>query len=120
MIGFDWLQYVDVADRLMASGTEANYRSAVSRAYYGIFGNFRRHIENNGVDFNPSRVHHDLINWLENHQDTEIQLIGRELDKLRPERNRCDYDDTVVISKERAEKYVILARAIIGKHTRLK
>jgi hypothetical protein len=87
---FDWLEYVKLADDLIIFGSEASCRSAVSRAYYGIFGKVRRRLEINGVILNHANGHQGLITWLENYPDIEVQVIGRALDRLRRERNRCD------------------------------
>ena len=86
----------------------------MSRAYYGVFGKIHQRLEINGIIPTHANVHQEVINWLENYPDVEVQFIGRELDKLRRERNRCDYNGKILISKERAEKYIILARLIIA------
>jgi hypothetical protein len=45
-MSFDWSEYIDLAHdlRLSANGREAYLRSAISRAYYGVFILARNHL----------------------------------------------------------------------------
>lgn len=112
---FDWLLYVDLADRLALLESEACFRSAISRAYYGVFGNIRNHLEMNNVSFNQANVHQEIIEWLKNQSNLGIKTIGWDLDFLRRERNRSDYDAKELFDKLRAKNSIKLARSIIQK-----
>ena len=48
---FDWLEYVSLADELMLNDKESHHRSAVSRAYYGVFCKIREKLERDGIYF---------------------------------------------------------------------
>jgi uncharacterized protein (UPF0332 family) len=106
---FNWLLYLDVADKLVSYNSEACYLSAISRAYYRAFGKVRSQLELSGFSFNQTNIHQQVIAWLKNKADLDIKTIGWDLDKLRQERNRADYNAKESFDKLRAEKYLILA-----------
>lgn len=109
---FNWLLYLDVADELVVLQSEAHLRSAVSRGYYGVFGEIRNILESLGIQFTWKNVHHEVIDWLQNQPDTGIEQIGIDLDRLRRERNRADYNAVKSFSRWRADKSLLEARSI--------
>ena len=110
---FDWLLYLNVADKLISLESEAGFRSAVSRAYYGVFGEVRNQLEIKGLSFNQANVHQQVIEWLTSQTDSSIKKIGWDLHYLRSERNRSDYNARVSFDRQRAEKSLILARSLV-------
>lgn len=112
MSPFNWLLYLDVADDLMSFGSEAQFRSAVSRAYYGVFGKIRSKLETQGIQFEWKNIHHQVIKWLRSQPQVSVIHIGVELDRLRRDRNRADYDGIHTFSRSRAEKSLLQARSI--------
>lgn len=112
MSPFNWLLYLGVADDLILQGTEAHCRSGVSRAYYGVFGEIRRTLETRGIRFKGENVHREVIEWLRNQPDNATVQIGLELDRLRLERNRADYDAMQNFTQSRAKKSLLGARRI--------
>ena len=111
-MSFDWLLYLSVSDDLIKYGTEAHARSAVSRAYYGAFGIIRQKLEEKGIRFNATSIHHDLINWLRESSDIRMIVLGLELDNLRAERNRADYYASYTLATARAQKSLDASRRI--------
>jgi len=100
---FDWFLYLDVAKALAQTPSEARLRSAVSRAYYGVFGAIRARLTTAG--FRPSRqgrAHSEVITWLRQSGQEERQ-VGNELDRLRLERNEADYNALTDFTLSRAK-----------------
>lgn len=109
---FNWLLYLDVSDDLMRHGSEAHFRSAVSRAYYGVFGEIRVVLEGQGVRLPKDRIHTSVGQWLLSRPVRPVAQIGLDLGRLRRERNRADYDPTGGFNRARAEKALLIARHI--------
>lgn len=100
---FDWRSYLDVA-RLLADQAdqvpfpEAAYRSAVSRAYYAAYG-YALHYAISYLGFRPrnrpedrTQDHGRLRGHLRSRRRAKAALV---LDRLRDQRNKCDYVDDV-------------------------
>jgi uncharacterized protein (UPF0332 family) len=84
---------MQLAEQLAAGSSQAEWRSAVSRAYYAAFHMARRLLEQ--CEFQVSRseqAHAYLWRRLSNAGHGDTQFAGRELDSLRGQRTRADYD----------------------------
>lgn len=100
-MGFDWTEYLILAQFLQGKGNryskEAARRAAVSRAYYAAFCLARNYASTN-LQFVPEGKgvdHGDLISWYnvcENYHPSLLG-IGEKLRELLIWRNTCDYDD---------------------------
>ena len=101
--GFDWTEYLKLAKKLagqtgISPSREAMLRSSVSRAYYAVFcktRNYLRDIEMDSSIPRDGKVHQYVINKFRNSKDDQYRRIGIYLDRLRVDRNRVDYDDSV-------------------------
>ena len=95
---FDWADYIEFAKDLIGNGTssEAAKRSAISRSYYGAFLLARNLADDKGwvtVTF-KSTDHKNIKDYFTNHStDLTINQIGQNLDRLRIDRNKVDYDN---------------------------
>src|SRR4051812_32107702 len=85
--------FLDVADDLAAGLREADWRSAVSRAYYAAFHVGRRLLRRCGFVVPEAEQAHGYV-WLRlaNSGHPDIQLAGNNLATLRRVRNLADYD----------------------------
>lgn len=111
---FDWLNYLEVADALLRADNEGSWRSATSRSYYGVFGRLREILETKrGAPF-PRRknIHMAVISALKTDTRPAVIRLGQNLDRLRRERNRADYDALVGFGRQRAVKAKVLADGI--------
>jgi uncharacterized protein (UPF0332 family) len=108
---FDWLRYINLADKLVLDDSEEYYRTAISRAYYGIFGKMRNDLESKGVSFTNTNSHQELIKWLKSQSKTSS--IGFHMDYLRRERNKADYGTHSTITKNHSEDSVALSHRIV-------
>jgi uncharacterized protein (UPF0332 family) len=90
MTGRDFLP---LAFRLVAATTEAEWRTAVSRAYYAAFHVARVLFEDLGFAVPRGEQAHGYL-WLRLHNcgNLVLQQAGANLQALRRQRNRADYD----------------------------
>jgi uncharacterized protein (UPF0332 family) len=110
----NWPDFLLLAARLATGTTEAEWRTAVSRAYYAAFHVARTLF----ADLNFSvpradRAHQYLVFRLSNCGESVVEQSGRDLDTLRRLRNRADYDDTPPLTQPQAGGAVQLAEGII-------
>ncbi|HEY1860960.1 MAG TPA: HEPN domain-containing protein [Gemmataceae bacterium] len=112
IIGRDFLT---LADSLLAGGTEAEWRTAVSRAYYAAFHVARELMLDLGFAVpRGDRAHGYLWLRLSNSGDASIQIAGHRLKDVRGERNRADYDLANSFPRILADGNIKLARGIIS------
>jgi uncharacterized protein (UPF0332 family) len=112
--GFNWLLYLDVADHLLTQSGEEFFRSATSRAYYGVFCSIRDLLEDSrGRPFPRGRnIHPEVIKALKNGSSSDFVQMGIDLDRLRRERNRADYSTNGSFDLARGRKCMWWAREI--------
>ena len=85
--------FLDVANDLVTGVREADWRSAVSRAYYSAFHVARDLLRHCGfVVPHADQAHSYLWLRLSNCGHLAIEEAGRRLGKLRTNRNGADYD----------------------------
>jgi uncharacterized protein (UPF0332 family) len=85
--------YIALATRLAAGPTEAEWRTAVSRAYYAAFHAARQLLSDLGFTIpRAESAHQYLILRLSNCGEPPIRTAAADLDHLRRLRNRADYD----------------------------
>mgnify|MGYP001042182468 FL=1 len=111
-MSFNWLFYLNVANHLLSQRSEEYWRSAISRAYYAVFGVVRGILQSQGTQFKSDNIHRQVINRLKRHKNPTAQQIGVSLDRLRRERNKADYDDGISISYNEASMAIAVARKI--------
>ncbi|HKI33165.1 MAG TPA: HEPN domain-containing protein [Gemmataceae bacterium] len=102
-----------MAVRLAAGATEAEWRSATSRAYYAAFHAARDLFR--GLGFVVPRAdaaHKYLAFRLQNSGNTQLRDAGRELDDLRQLRNEADYDIGRSYGQHIAHSQVALSQRI--------
>jgi uncharacterized protein (UPF0332 family) len=105
--------FLTLADTWIKGATEAEWRSAVSRAYYAAFHEARQLLRALGFQVpRADQAHAYLWLRLSNCGDPQVQVAGAELNRLRRERNRADYDVDQTLSQSDALLYVQAARRI--------
>jgi uncharacterized protein (UPF0332 family) len=107
--------FLTVAAELVTGTTEAHYRSAVSRAYYGAFHAARRLLADIGVFLPKGELVHTKVTYcLQDCGEPTAAECGVSLESLRTERNRADYDvDRTPYDREVAAAHVKKARQIV-------
>jgi hypothetical protein len=84
--------FIEFAGKLAArpQASEAEQRSAISRAYYGACHLAKTYIQSLGIPVSASM--HDLPRWLSSNPHAFAQLAGQRLSDLQTQRIRADYD----------------------------
>src|SRR5258708_11437710 len=105
-------EFMIFADSLLISSNEAAWRSAVSRAYYSAFHGARQLLIDLGFSVPGGEQAHSYL-WLRlsNCSESEVERAGRELNQLRRDRNRSDYDIHRFIQQYSAKGQVQRAKA---------
>ena len=110
----DGASLLDVADRLLEGETEADWRSAVSRAYYAAFHVGRQLLLDCGFRLPRGEQSHAAMSLrLGNADYPEVVDAGRDLSELRSMRNVADYDLDMFFHHTRANALVIIAGKIV-------
>jgi uncharacterized protein (UPF0332 family) len=87
------VDFLALANRLAGGASEAEWRTAVSRAYYAAFHVARRLLDDLGFRVpDGDQAHRYLWLRLSNCGDPHVQQAGSALNTLRGYRNRADYD----------------------------
>ena len=106
--------FLTLAATLAAGSTEAEWRSAVSRAYYAAF-----HV---GCELlrdlafrvpRADRAHAYVWLRLANSSDPDVQNAGQDLNNLRGERNTADYNAYRTLGSVAATQHVQTTEEII-------
>jgi len=110
----NWRDFLSLAARVAADTTEADWRTAVSRAYYAAFHTARQVLTDlNFTVPRADRAHQYLVFRLSNCGESAVEQAGRDLETRRRLRNRADYDDFPAVTQPQAAAAVRLAEGII-------
>lgn len=126
-MSFDWSQYLHLAEELRETAArsiveEAKLRSAVSRAYYAAFckaRNYLRHIDRDPNIPEDGRIHSYIKNEFVKSSDRVRRRIGSNLDRLRSDRRKADYDNAVPGLHGMARVSLFLAKRVLSDLVRL-
>lgn len=114
-----WPEYIVLADDLATHGSEAARRSAISRAYYGVFNPARRWLEANVGPIGNRAVHKQVWDAFSApgraSEDTrdKWEVVGEIGELLRGLRNQADYDDDMPNLDRRAPEAVSRAERVL-------
>jgi len=110
-MGFNWAEYLELAERLCKSNDEASQRSAISRAYYSAFhAANNRALANNYRRSEDGTTHQSLWSYYERNPNEECQRIAIIGKRLLEKRVRADYRDTYARIGEELAEVLINAR----------
>ena len=110
----DFREYLDLARTLQSGPREADWRSAVSRAYYAAFHVAAELLTELGFRVpQGERAHGYLWLRLSNCGDANVVIAGRNLQDLRQQRNRADYDGKRAFHAATASRLVQIAEKAI-------
>jgi uncharacterized protein (UPF0332 family) len=119
-MSFDWRAYVELAGELLAHPQsaipqEAYLRSAISRAYYGVFGIARNFIVSRGIIIPRIDTHKFVRETYFNSSNKEERKIGKDLRDLWHERKEADYENSATFDIKRAMTAYQLATRILAR-----
>jgi uncharacterized protein (UPF0332 family) len=110
----NWRDFLPLAAQLAHGTSEAEWRSAVSRAYYSAFHISRRLLSDARFAIpRADRAHQYLVFRLSNCGEPAVEQTGRDLDTLRRLRNRADYDEAPAFTHSQAAAAVQVAVGVI-------
>jgi uncharacterized protein (UPF0332 family) len=121
-MSFDWLDYLRLAQFLTgvsknSPGQEANFRAAVSRAYYAAFckaRNYLRDVDKDSQVTGTRDIHGYVLDQFMKSPDKIRGRIAINLERLRRYRNMADYDDTMTINQANVLKTLKQAEQVIA------
>jgi hypothetical protein len=88
----DPADYLALAQQLINQDNEASHRSAVSRAYYGLFNYLHQEISRMGFALRrEGTIHDEIYRLLHNCGVEEVRCNAVLLRQLREGRNKADY-----------------------------
>lgn len=106
--------FLTLGDILVRGRTEAEWRSGVSRAYYAAFHEARQLLRDLGFQVpRGDQAHVYLSRRLSNCGNLSVGRAGSDMNALRGDRNRADYDVTLAFDQHNATIQVQTARQII-------
>lgn len=119
---FDWPQYIDLAEQLTNNVTNlkieaACYRSAISRAYYGVFCPARDKVEAKlGRKIDKVDSHKFVIEKFSGSTGRIAIRVAVDLTTLHTSRKLADYDAdaNAKCNKEAAEKSIKIAKNLLA------
>lgn len=91
-----------------------HYKDAVNRSYYATFYAVKAVLALEEKDF---KRHKDVVAYFNQHYvatDIFPKEIGRKLARLQQRREKYDYDDFVIVSKEDGEEQILSAQDVIN------
>lgn len=94
---------------------EGFYKDAVNRSYYSAFYALKAVLALGEVDF---KRHKDVVGYFNREyvaKDVFPKDVGRRLGTLKQLREKSDYDDFYVASKEKAEEQIETAKYILSQ-----
>jgi|GraSoiStandDraft_15_1057317.scaffolds.fasta_scaffold385175_1 uncharacterized protein (UPF0332 family) len=122
-MSFDWSHYLDLAQDLFRQAANSPYedaylRSAISRAYYATYHKARLRLYNKwGISVPADASAHSAVRkefWQKNHKQ-----IAATLDRMRIDRNRADYTDSIANLATTARENIKRANQVISVLSKL-
>ncbi len=122
-MSFDWIQYLYLAEELRKESvssslslSEARFRSAISRSYYAAFcgaRNFLRDFRKEVIPSTPA-AHRIVREIFENSINERELSVAADLERLRIDRNRVDYNDKVGGLDSMSDFAIKLSQSVFG------
>jgi uncharacterized protein (UPF0332 family) len=114
-MGFEWSKYLELAEELAQRDDEAALRSAVSRAYYAVYGKARSHLQYKGIAISNAVNGHEAVwNAFKESGGRTSTGIGINGDRLRRQRNVTDYENVVKNLSNLAQGSIKLAKNVMS------
>jgi outer membrane translocation and assembly module TamA len=121
-MSFEWSEYLGLALELAGQPVkrahqEARFRTAISRAYYAAaFCKCRNHLrDKEGHQIPPGgKAHQYVRDKFKKSNDRLRKRIGYNLERLRSDRNKADYDDNVIKLDMITNTDLVLAEKVIS------
>ena len=96
------LDFLDLAEKLKFSTSEAEIRTAISRAYYAVYN----YIKANLVGADEYLQHDILINCITETKIERFEYLGKDIRDLMAARRRADYKMGISFSSKTCETII--------------
>ena len=101
------IDFIKLSKELLDSSSpnEAKLRTAIGRAYYGVYLNAaKNYATDKGFELSDGRVrsHQRFIQELKGNPDKNLQKLGNQLFQLKRAREEADYDIQKDVNKSKA------------------
>lgn len=94
-MGFNWREFLALAEDLSQRNDEASRRTAVSRSYYYVYHLARKRLEDNSFPFvRNESMHRQVWEKFERDPDPRCKKLYQLANILRDKRNQADYEQT--------------------------
>lgn len=112
----DFREFLTLAESLAEGVTEGEWRTAISRAYYAAFHIACDTLASLGfrVPSHSEQAHAYAWRRWSNTGEWTIDDAGRDLDRLRSDRNEADYDKNARFAASQADEAVARGQAVIA------
>jgi uncharacterized protein (UPF0332 family) len=109
------IEFLATAESLSLGSRESDWRSAISRAYYAVFHQFREFFLGHGLNLGRSgQAHFSLYSGLLNCGFPAAATLGSRIDQLRSDRVGADYNLAGPVDHMQAQDSVQVARDLIA------
>lgn len=117
---FDWTEYLTLARELAQRTEESALRSAISRAYYAVYGTCRARLAEEGFTLPGDGADHRAVWDIYLNSSSDVgYYIGLDGSRLRRLRNAADYDTEIENLANRAQRALSDAARILDALARL-
>jgi len=103
------LDFLDLAEKLEFSNSEAEIRTAISRAYYAVYN----YIKADLVGLDEYLQHDILINCITETKIERFEYLGKDIRDLMAARRRADYKIGVSFSNKTCETIINKSKNVI-------
>lgn len=110
---FDWTEYITLAVELAKSRDEASHRTAISRAYYAVYG-VACGLKPNHGKYSGSSHKGYWDQWRAN-PEPRCQKLSADANRLWKQRKTADYDSTARNLAKDAATAVALAQRLLSE-----
>ncbi len=110
---FSWEDFLKTAETLK-DGTEADKRSAVSRAYYSCFHVVMEWLSDRGHQFTGHGTDHELV---AEYLDRVNWALGQKFRRLKRSRRQVDYELVVDSLDNKVRTALAAAKHLVGKYS---
>jgi uncharacterized protein (UPF0332 family) len=108
---FDWTEYITLAEALLKASDEASHRSAISRAYYAVYG-IACKLKPNTVRYSGSS-HIGYWNQWRGNSESRCRKLSIDANRLWKHRKDADYESVARNISHEAASAVNLAKRLV-------
>ncbi|HHV54427.1 MAG TPA: hypothetical protein GXX55_03115 [Firmicutes bacterium] len=112
---FNWQNFLNLSVQLASGVSEAEWRSAISRAYYAVYHISRRFACSQAYSEPAHGRHQALIKWFKCCAEREYKVLGMGIERLYVKRLIADYNDKQAVAKKDAEAAINEAKLLLAR-----